>query len=236
MITAVNSYSPNSRANITNPSFTSIHKANYFVKWDDGHFYKAPEEVVKKLQRSVIAMLNKDINDAKKPQKLVTIVSPAKKENPAKLLKDTLVKFFKSNDPDYIVVRENGKEYGIARSFYLNRGDADAYIITGSNMHIVEEAARPIGRVWRNTNEVADKISSDYGIDYEKAREMVIPRNEQALSGAKTDYYEIVMKKISDILAHKNPKDTVFNAYFVPKGKGKATTYELIDAKFTRPE
>ncbi len=236
MITAVNSYSQNRGVNVVTPSFTSIHKANYFVKWDDGHFYKAQQDVVKKLQRNIIRMLNEDMYAAKNPKKPVVLSSATKKENPAKLIKDTLVKFFKSNDPDY--VGQNAKGIGSARSFYANNivGDPDVYIITGSNMQIVEDAARPIGRVWRKTNEAADQISSDYGISYKNARELVIPTNELELASKKKEYYEKVMGKIRQILAYKNPKDAEFNAYFVPKTKGKTTSYELVDAKFIRPE
>ena len=235
MITAVNSYSQNSRVNV-NPSFTSIHKANYFVKWDDGHFYKAPQDVVKKLQRNIIRMLNEDMYAAKNPKKAAISRSVTQKEPPSKVIKDVLVKFFKSNDADY--VGQNPKGLGMARSFYANNsvGDPDVYIITGSNMHIVEEAAKPIGRVWRKTNEAAERISSDYGVSYEKARELIIPKNEQELTSKKKDYYEIVMDKIHQILSYKNPKDTEFNAYFVPKTKGNTTSYELVDAKFVRPE
>ena len=235
MITAVNSYSINSRTNNINPSFTSIHKANYFVKWDDGHFYKAPNEIVKKLQRSIIGMLNKDINELNKPKKYT--LAP-KKEDKATLIKKALVTLFKDNDSDYVITRQNGRSYGMARSFYANNKleDPDVYIITGSNMNIVENAARPIGKVWQKTNETADRISSDCGISYDKARELVIPKNEAELANTKKDYYEVVMNTIRKILSFNNPKDTEFNAYFVPVKKGKDIVYDLVDAKFTRPQ
>lgn len=214
MISQVSVYSPGSCQNISNPSFTSIHRAKYFVKWDDGYYYRpASDEVVRKLQRSIITMLNKGKSDS------------GKQPSAADKLRQRLVDFFMRKDVDYA-------QNPVARSFYPLGGNSDSFVITGTNIHLVDEAAKPIGRVWRKTNGKADILACDYGMSSDMARRQAAASSEVELADAKRDYFDTVMRKINNILANKNPKDSVFSAFFEPRKNGSKVTYELVDAKF----
>ena len=235
MISAINSYNLNQKNNYSKPAFTSIHVAKYYVKWDDGYLYEVKDrELVKKLQRSIVSVLNKNYNKSNKTVKL--------NDEPLNLretaTQNTIFRLFKEKDPDFIIGEKEGLEVGVARSFYSNtkRGNSFAYIITGDNRFIVENAGKGIGRVWQKTNDQAEEMSASYGISYESARRHVAKISEGDLKEAKTGYYDSVMAQIREILSKKSPKDSEFSAYFVPKHKGKKIVYELVDANFTKPE
>lgn len=234
MIPAVTPYSTNGRVNSSNPSFSSIHRMHYYVRWNDGNYYRAPEKVVRELQRYIVKMMNSDYKKAQKG------INPAANQTntPANIIKNTLVRFFKNNDPDYVTLNYKGNGYGMVRSFYPKEmpDGYGACILTGDNMQIVEEQGRGIGRVWKKANEQAEAMSSDYDISYKDAREQVIPSAQSDLRTAKDDYYTIAGNKIREILLHNNPKDSDVNIYFEPAIVDGKYVYNLADVKFISRE
>ena len=147
MITALSPYSINGKSNNINPSFTSIHKANYFVRMSDGHYEKASDELAKRFQRMITGMLNKDINDINQPKRYV--LTPYV-EDAATILRKAVVTLFKKCDTlDYLVVKKyNGEildienSVGMVRSFSASTKtkNSEAYIITGSDMNVLKNA------------------------------------------------------------------------------------------------
>lgn len=212
-----------------NPTFKAVHPSRYFIKCEDGEFHRATmSKVVKALQRKIITWLNKDFYAN---EKLLNGVAPktTKESEIDQKLRERLVKFFLGNDSDY-------KERKIAKSFYTTNkyNEQSSIILTGDSTDIVEEAVKPLGQLRKEIKTKKDIISHYYKVTVEEAKKYLSAKDVSDEKGAKKSFHNDVKKQISEILSSFDPKNTCFDAYFVPIVKGKKVSYQLVDAKFQK--
>jgi hypothetical protein len=225
MISAIQSYSGTVCNNKQQINFGSIHPTRYFVKWDDGYYYQATtSDIIKKLQRQVVSLLNKNINN--KRRGIQPPAKPSKAWKKKNALVERLSAFFARRDSDY--ARHNEVR---AFSRYNDNHKPDSYILSGRHIVITEDEAKKIGRVQRKTNEQAEMISDNLGISYEEAKKNINPETMAEIRVVKADYFDNVEAQIRQVLATHDSANSPFDAYFVAKKKGDEYIYELVDAK-----
>ena len=205
-------------------SFSAIHPARYYVKCEDGNFHRAVSgEVVRTLQRKLVTWLNKDYYDEIR----LTNGKPAKNETAGeKAIRERLVKFFVNRDSDY-------REKNIVRSFNTTNlfRETESYILTGKSAEIIDGAAKSIRDFNGDLRDRAEGLSEVYGIEVDKVKKYLSDRAAGQKLAVKREYHDGLKTVINRLLQHYNPKNTPFEAYFIPKVKGKSVKYELVDAK-----
>lgn len=208
-------------------SFSAVHPARYYVRCEDGAFHHVvAADVVKKLQRKLVTWLNKDYYDEIR----LTAGKPIKNEsNSEKVLRQRLVRFFMNRDTDY-------KEKNVVRSFNTTNSfqETESYILTGKSAEIIDGAAKSIRDFHGDIRDYAQGISEVYGIEVEKVKKYITDRFHGQKLAVKREYHDGLKAVIKRLLQYYNPKNSLFEAYFVPKVKGKNVKYELVDAKFNR--
>lgn len=208
-------------------SFSAIHPARFYVKCEDGEFHRVvSHKVIKSLRRKTVTWLNKDYYDE---IRLTNGESIKKESVKDKALRERLVRFFVNRDPDY-------REKNIVRSFTTTNGfrEPELYILTGKSAEIVDNAAKKIENFHSDLKERAEILSDGYGIELEKVKKYITDRSVFQQNAIKRNYHDSLKDTIENILKVFDPKNSLFEAYFVPHAKGKNITYELVDAKFNR--
>lgn len=205
-------------------SFQAIHPARYYVRCEDGRFHHAVSgDVVKTLQRKIVAWLNKDYNDEIR----LTTGKPVKKESIGeKAIRERLVRFFINRDTDYRTKR-------VVRSFNTTNSlrETESYILTGKSAEIVENEAQSIRNFHGDIRDRAEGISEYYGIEVDKVKKYISDKAESQEMAVKRGYHDNLKKLINKFLQMFDPKNSLFEVYFIPKVKGKNVKYELVDAK-----
>jgi len=228
MIPAVTPYSTYNRTKSSNPSFSAIHRMHYYVRWSDDHYYRAPEEVVKDLQKYIVTLLNKDYNAMQRG-------ATNQSNTTANAVKDSLVSYFKREDSDYVIYKKNGVGYGMVCSFYPKKmpDGYGACILTGNDMQRAKNQGRGIGQVYKRAKTSAQEMSREHDISYEKAREELKSSYKSELSTAKEDYYKQTERMIRETLLKKRQKDSDVKIFFEPaiEEDGKCV-YKLADVEF----
>lgn len=211
--------------NNRNVNFKSIHYCRYFVKESDGQFRQVMSmEQTKMLQRKLISMLNKGLEEVKSSK---SKIKKSSKTSSAQLkeVKDRLVRFFMNNDSDY-----SNKQ--VVRSFYSESlKSPKSYILSGDMVDFVDKAAKPIGKKKNLINQQLDKISEHYGISKDHAKSY-LQGSMMELRGVTGEYQTSVSNAIGKELLKNNPNDKMFDAYFVPVIKGNKIDYQLFHANF----
>lgn len=210
------------------PSFESVHPSRYFIRLDNGSFTQVTDgNLIRTLQRRLITWLNKkDIAGFEKPSKK-PLSKAAEKE---RQLKDRLVKFFINNDNDYA-------HHRVVKSFYSDNrvtNTTQSYIFSGQHTQILDEAAKPIGRIKADIKNKIATACEEYCLSPQEAKLKLSGPEDEFLLSAKVNYYDIVNKYLSRSEVKTNPKNTVFDVYYVPVKKGKKLDYQLYNAELKR--
>lgn len=206
-------------------SFKAIHPTKFYVRCEDGKFHKVvDEDVIKLLRRKIVTQLNKDYYDKIR----LTEGKPVKKEAESeKSMRERLVRFFVNRDADY---RENN----IVRSFSTTDiyDEPEVFILTGKSTEIVNNEAKHFEDFHSDLRERAALLSDSYGIEVEKVKKYISDRSSYEKNAIARQYYDVLSSKIKKILKRFDPNNSLFEAFFVAKVKGKNVKYELVDAKF----
>lgn len=220
----------NTNNNTETPTFTALHQSRYFLKCESGEFQEiTSSKVIKGLQRKLVTWLNKLHNDSTKIMQGKTPKNLKSESLEEKTLRERLIRFFLNNDRDYF-------KHKVVRSFYTTdrNGAQKSYILTGDSISIVDEAAKPIGKKRGIIKHKTNVISEYYGIDIEKAKTYISEKEVLDVMEATRNYHNSVENAVNNILAKNRAEDTIFDAYFVPRQKGKNLVPELVDAKFVK--
>lgn len=213
------------------PSFTSIHRAVYFVKGNDGKYTQvSANSTIKTLQRKIVTWLNQSFNDAKNIRQGKSPKVSKSETADEKALKIRLARFFQLNDPDYA-------KRPFVRSFYTaskQDGRMISFILSGPSCDMVEAAAKPIGQARGAIKTKKDNLSKYFGIEGQRANAYLTKSAENSVSEAAKNYRSDAEKIIKNLLSQNRPKDMRFEAYFVPYMKGKEIKYRLEDAYLKR--
>jgi hypothetical protein len=225
------SVTPYNYQNKSKPSFGAIHPTRYFEMVDENTYRQIVDaDLIKNtLQKKIVTWLNHDYNARMKLRNGSTVKS--KPETPAtKAIRERITRFFINNDSDY---RKFGQDR--ASSYFntnMNTGVMHSYLFTGESVNVLDVQAENIKNVQSQIKRLASDMQGYYGFKYDDAKARASKELEFDLAKAKSDYHEAVLSLLRDPKEKANPKNTVFNAFFLPITKGKKTTYELVNATF----
>ncbi len=208
------------------PSFGAIHPTRYLIKNENGIFEQTADgELIKKLQRTIVGWLNKNVNDYNLRRQGKT---PKAEAAPTKALRERLVRFCVNNDRDYSSRR-------LVRSFYADRpgGGVDSYIFSGNSIDIIDDVAKPIGQLRAAIVARTNVLRKEYGIKPENMKNYLV-QEEEALSRAQSDYYHTIFDAVRNAIQPNKPENSVFDLFFTPVKKGKKVDYQLVNADFKR--
>ncbi len=222
-----NAYSANCRM-ASSPSFKAVHPTRYFLRLDNGSFVQVTDgNLIRTLQRRLITWLNKSEilwhqTPANKP-----LTKASEKEHS---LKVRLIRFFMSNDVDYSQKR-------VVKSFYSDNrhtNTTDSYIFSGHQTEILDTYAKPIGRLKADIKNKIAVVCEENFLTPQEAKLKLSGKEDNDLMSAKINYYDTINKYLSRNDVKANPRNTIFDAYFVPVKKGKKADYQLYNAEFKR--
>lgn len=209
----------------SSPSFGSIHPVRFYVKCEDGEFHQVVSgKVIKSLRRKLVTWLNKDYYDEIRLTESKSVKKESKNE---KSLRERLVRFFVNRNSDY-------REKNIVRSFSTTNRyrEPEVYILTGKSTELVDNAAKPFENFHSDIKERAEFLSDSYGIEVEKVKKYISAQSSVQKNIVAKQYYDVLSKTIKKILAEFDPKNSLFEVFFVPSVKGKNVKYELVNATF----
>ena len=225
------SVTPYNYQNKSKPSFGAIHPTRYFEMVDENTYRQIIDaDLIKNtLQKKIVTWLNHDYNARMKLLSGSTVKS--KPETPAtKAIRERITRFFLNNDTDYSEVNQNRV------SSYFNTdmktGFVHSYLFTGRSVSFLDAQAEKIKNVQSQIKRLVSDMQGYYGFKYDDAKARASKELDFDLSKAKSDYHESVLNLLRSSQEKANPKNTVFNAFFLPVTKGKKTTYELVNATF----
>lgn len=224
-----NSYQYNPNLATKNTTFTSIHKAEYFMKVGESSYQKVSSvDLLKTLQRKLVMFLNKDYNDwvRKKAGKKVVTQKPEEA-----LLKDRLVRFFYYRDNDYKNLRKASSYMPPTYGLYAS----DSYLFTGKSVDFLKDQSSGIKNVNSQIKNFASDISDVFSLSYDDAHRRAEQELSHDLTAAKTNYHTNVKAYIEKVTKSDPATNKPFRAYFeeVTNKKGKVTGYRLVDAEFS---
>lgn len=205
------------------PSFTAVHPARYFIFDDDaGNWVRVEShDLIRTLQRKLITYLNYAHNLSQKPAG-----AKVKPESDLdKTLRERLVRFFKNRDKDY-------RHRNIARSVYdkTYSGNLNPYILTGNTVDVANENGKMIGEAKKFIRDKINYAKHQLNMTESEAKDTLTSGDLYYRKDASNTYYKNIRSYISSVLKSGNPENSVFEAFFVPRKKGKRTSYELVHA------